>query len=100
MKATLINSAVDLLDENNDGANDNDFPIPNAHEGWGRINLAAATDGSALYTDNTSGLSTNGTFSASYSAAGGPLKVTLVWSDYPSTAAAAANLVNNLNLTV
>ena len=35
----------DLLDENNDGANDNDFPIPNAHEGWGRVNLATATDG-------------------------------------------------------
>ena len=47
VKATLINSAVDLLDENNDGANDNDFPIPNVHEGWGRVNLAAATDGSA-----------------------------------------------------
>ncbi|MCK7526899.1 MAG: S8 family serine peptidase [Ignavibacteriales bacterium] len=34
------------LDENNDGANDNDFPIPNNHEGWGRVNLDAATDGS------------------------------------------------------
>ncbi len=44
VKATLINSAVDMLDENNDGANDNDYPIPNVHEGWGRINLAAATD--------------------------------------------------------
>ncbi|MBK8795624.1 MAG: S8 family serine peptidase [Anaerolineales bacterium] len=29
VKATLINTAVDLLDENNDGANDNNFPIPN-----------------------------------------------------------------------
>jgi hypothetical protein len=100
VKATLINSAVDLLDENNDGANDNDFPIPNAHEGWGRIDLSAATDGTAIYIDNTSGLSTGAAYSAAYSAAGGPLKVTLVWSDYPSTAAAAANLVNNLNLTV
>jgi serine protease AprX len=101
VKATLINSAVDLLDENNDGANDNDFPIPNVHEGWGRINLVNATDGTAIYADNTAGLSTGGNFSATYSAAGGaPLKVTLVWSDYPSTASAAANLVNNLNLTV
>ena len=47
VKASLINSAVDLLDENNDGANDNDFPIPNNHEGWGRVNLANATDGTA-----------------------------------------------------
>ena len=57
-KATLINSAVDLLDENNDGANDNDFPIPNVHEGWGLVNLAAATDGSHEYVDNTTGIST------------------------------------------
>ena len=35
VKATLINSAVDLLDENNDGVNDNDYPIPNIHEGRG-----------------------------------------------------------------
>ena len=51
VKATLINSAHDLLDENNDGVDDNHFPIPNMHEGWGRIDLAAATDGSHLYLD-------------------------------------------------
>lgn len=101
VKATLINSAVDLLDENNDGVNDNDFPIPNVHEGWGRIDLAAATDDTAEFVDNTAGLSTGGSYVASYSVPGGqPFKVSLVWSDYPSTAAAAANLVNNLNLTV
>ena len=101
VKATLINSAVDLLDENNDGVDDNDFPIPNVHEGWGRVNVGAATDGTAQYHDNTAGLSTNG--SATYTAdvaTAGALKISLVWSDYPSTAAAAANLVNNLNLTV
>lgn len=101
VKATLINSAVDLQDENNDGANDNDYPIPNVHEGWGRINVAAGTDGTAQFVDNTAGLSTGGSASYSYDAPGGqPLKISLVWSDYPSTAAAAANLVNNLNLTV
>lgn len=61
VKATIINSAVDLLDENNDGANDNDFPIPNNHEGWGMVNLNAATDGSIAYVDEGTGLSTNGT---------------------------------------
>jgi hypothetical protein len=100
-KATLINSAVDLLDENNDGANDNDFPIPNVHEGWGRINLAIATDGLAQYVDNTSGLSTGGSASTNYTVPGGqPLKISLVWTDFASTETAAANLVNNLNLTV
>ncbi|HEU5090230.1 MAG TPA: fibronectin type III domain-containing protein, partial [Roseiflexaceae bacterium] len=101
VKATLINSAVDMFDENNDGANDNDFPIPNVHEGWGRINLVNATDGTAQFVDNAAGIATGGSASYAYSAGGGsPLKISLVWSDYPSTAAAAANLVNNLNLTV
>ena len=27
--------------ENNDGSDDNDFPIPNFYEGWGRVDLAA-----------------------------------------------------------
>ena len=37
-----------------------------------------------------------------YEASGGsaPFKVTLVWTDYPSTEAATANLVNDLDLTV
>lgn len=101
VKATLINSAVDLLDENNDGANDNDFPIPNVHEGWGRINLDNATDGTAKYVDNTSGTTTGAAtaYTASVTSAG-PLKISLVWSDYPSTAAAAINLVNDLDLEV
>ena len=99
-KASLINSAVDLLDENNDGANDNDFPIPNNHEGWGRVNLANATDGTAQYVENTAGLATNGAATYQYAVNGGPLKITLVWSDYPSTGAASINLVNDLDLEV
>lgn len=100
-KATLINSAVDLLDENNDGANDNDFPIPNAHEGWGRINLVKATSGSLQFVDRTTGLSTNAT--ATYQAnvtTAGPLKLSLVWSDYASTETATKNLVNDLDVTL
>ena len=100
VKATIINSAVDMLDENNDGANDNDFPIPNNHEGWGLVNLDAATDGSIAFVDEGTGLSTNGTRTFNVTSTGGPLKVTLVWSDYPSTEAATTNLVNDLDLTV
>jgi hypothetical protein len=101
IKATLINSADDLLDENNDGVNDNDFPIPNVHEGWGRINLDRGTDGTAQFVDNTSGLATNGSVSYTYNVStGAPLKITLVWSDAPSTETATQNLVNNLNLLV
>ena len=100
-KATLINSAVDLLDENNDGSNDNDIPIPNNHEGWGRIDLANAVDGSAAFVDDTTGLTTGESDVTAYTVDGGAsLKVSLVWSDYPSTEAAAVNLVNDLDLTV
>lgn len=100
-KATLINSAVDLLDENNDGVDDNDFPIPNVHEGWGRVDLAAATDGSHLFVDNAAGVSTAGSVNYDYDIdSGTAFRVTLVWTDFPSTEAAALNLVNDLNLIV
>ncbi len=101
VKATLINSAVDLLDENNDGVDDNDFPIPNIHEGWGRIDAANATDGSAEFDDNTSGLTTGGSQNYTFDSDGTtPFKVTLVWADFPSTETASSNLVNDLDLTV
>src|SRR5688572_3704927 len=100
VKATVINSAVDMADENNDGANDNDFPIPNAHEGWGRLNLDAATDGTIQFAEEGTGLSTGGNTAFQVTSTGGPLKVTLVWSDYPSTETASINLVNDLDLTV
>ena len=102
VKASLINSAVDLLDENNDGVNNNDFPIPNNHEGWGLVNLAGATDGTAQFADNNTGIGTAGSVAYQYavSAAGAPFKVTLVWSDFPSSEYAVNNLVNDLDLVV
>lgn len=102
VKATLINSAVDLLDENNDGANDNDFPIPNMHEGWGLIDLAAATDGGHLYVDNAVGVDNSACAIHDFAVTTGssPFKATLVWTDRPSTEAALSNLVNDLDLTV
>jgi hypothetical protein len=101
VKATVINSAVDMADENNDGVNDNDFPIPNVHEGWGRINLDAATDGTIQFVEEAAtGLSTGNSQVFNVTSTGGPLKVTLVWSDYPSTDTASVNLVNDLDLTV
>lgn len=101
VKATLINSAVDMLDENNDGANDNDFPIPNVHEGWGRVNIDSATDGSAKFVDQAAGLSTGGnrTYSANVTTAG-LLRISVVWSDYPSATSASKNLVNDLDVEV
>ncbi|MDH4065530.1 MAG: S8 family serine peptidase, partial [Acidobacteriota bacterium] len=102
VKATLINSAVDLLDENNDGLLDNAFPIPNGHEGWGRVDLAAATDGTQQYSDETAPMSTGVTASYTFTVAdaGYPFKATLAWTDYASTPTAAVHLVNDLDLTV
>jgi hypothetical protein len=99
VKATLVNTAVDLLDENNDGANDNDYPIPNNNEGWGRVNLAAATSGSVQYVEGA-GLATNGTAYYTVTPTGGPLKITVAWSDYAAAANASVTLVNDLDLTV
>ena len=102
VKATLINSAVDLLDENNDGVNDNDYPIPNNHEGWGRANIANATDGSYEFVDEATGVNTNGvkTYYYSLSSGGNFFKVSLVWTDYPGSTTATKALVNDLDLTV
>ncbi|WP_018350575.1 S8 family serine peptidase [Longispora albida] len=99
VKATLINSADDLLDENNDGVNDNDFPIPNNHEGWGRINLDRATAGTAKYVDEGAGLATGNTREVRYQvAAGQPLRVSMAYTDREAAAAAAVTLVNDLDL--
>lgn len=102
VKATLINSAVDLLDENNDGALDNALPIPNPHEGWGRVDLGAATDNTQQAWDEGAALATGATatFTLDVAHPGRPLKATLVWTDYPSTPSATVNLVNDLDLTI
>ena len=102
VKATLINSAVDILDENNDGVNDNDYPIPNNHEGWGRVHVANATSVSHKWVDEATGLNTGGTATYQFNIGNGgnPFKVSLVWTDYPASTSAATALVNDLDLVV
>ena len=102
VKAVLINTSVDLLDENNDGLLDNANPIPNPHEGWGRVDLVNATDATDVYYDEGVALSTSTSTSIAYdvTSQGAPLKATLAWTDYPSSTSASVNLVNDLDLTV
>ena len=102
VKATLVNSAVDMLDENNDGVDDNYYPIPNRHEGWGRIDLNSATNARRQFIDGTVSLTTgaNATYAYTIASGGSPFKVTLAWSDRPSTTSASRNLVNDLDLVV
>src|SRR5678815_5572485 len=83
VKATIVNSAVDMLDENNDGVNDNANPIPNRHEGWGRVDLNSATNGRRQVVDGAASLTTgtNATYTYTIASGGSPFKVTLAWSD-------------------
>jgi hypothetical protein len=102
VKATLVNSAVDLQDEDNDGVDNNAYPIPNMHEGWGRVDLAKATGGTSRSVDETTSLGTNGSiiYTPTIGTAGTSFKATLAWTDFPSTTTAAKNLVNDLDLIV
>ncbi len=101
VKATLINSATDIADENNDGVDDNALPIPNMHEGWGRVDVAAATDESHTWFDDGSvATGTQVTYATALETGTVPLKVTLVWSDYQGTGSCGSCLVNDLDLIV
>ncbi|SDO70634.1 Putative Ig domain-containing protein [Actinokineospora alba] len=102
VKGTMVNSATDLLDENGDGANDNDLPVPNAHEGWGLVNLDKATAGTAKFVDEAvAGLATGGVSETKYTVeAGQPLKITMAYSDKEAAINAAVTLVNDLDLEV
>ncbi len=101
IKATLINTAVDI-----DGYGNPSFeagqPIPNMHEGWGLIDVGAATNGSQrMFFDEPKALNTGEIFTYGFEVGPNiPFKATLVWTDPEATAAANPTLVNDLNLTV
>jgi subtilisin family serine protease len=103
IKATLINGAEDMT-----GATG--FP-PNRAEGWGRVHLENSLyfDGDfrrVLAADLPSRFQTSkdqpfeARFQANGNAAGGLVKISLAWADYPGNPAAGQALVNNLDLTV
>jgi len=99
VKAVLINSSVHVL-------NASSFP-PSRDQGWGRVNLSSALPFTnspyALYVeDHPPRFAATPTLPfRSYlnvQSTNTPLKVTLVWSDYPATAGAGKQLVNDLDL--
>jgi subtilisin family serine protease len=101
LKATLINSAVNMA---------NTTAIPANCQGWGRVLL----ENSLFFTGQARKLwvkdddtpfatgSTNEsrTYNFSIASSAEPLKVTLAWTDFPSTPAASVNLNNDLDLIV
>jgi hypothetical protein len=94
-KALLVNTAVDM------GTAD----IPNANEGWGRINVTNIISPTALvvYQDQEFVFNNTGeqyVLTVGVPDPSQPLKVTVAWSDAPGAAGANPALVNNLNLTV
>jgi hypothetical protein len=101
IKATLINTAVDISGYGNPSYEAGQ-PIPNMHEGWGRIDVGAAVNGNQrIFFDQPVALNTGENFTWTMDIGPSvPLKVTLAWYDEPAAPLAATTLVNNLDLTV
>jgi subtilisin-like proprotein convertase family protein len=104
IKATLINSAVDVYPGQYTSPVEQ-WPdrLPNHVQGWGRVNVSNATDGSHVYEDIADGNGVNTGESDNYVVpvcTAGTFKVTLVWTDYPGSTAASSQLVNDLDLSV
>jgi subtilisin family serine protease len=107
VKATLINGAKDITPgQYGVGFYREVPPRPNSIEGWGRLDVGYSISQSGMRTmqfiDNAVGLYTNGsvTYTFTVTESTNPVRATLVWSDYPACTAAAAALVNDLDLTV
>jgi hypothetical protein len=101
VKATLVNSATDMT---------NVAAIPSNCQGWGRVRLDDALhfsgEARSLFVEDDSVGFPQGssggqrTFPLTVASSSEPFKVTLTWTDFPSTPAAAVNLVNDLDLVV
>jgi len=100
IKAVLINGAAVMSGSHTGG------PIPSWGQGWGRIDLdnvlffRGERRGLVVW-DISPGLYTGRSDEYTvYASPAEPLRITLVWTDYPSSSAAQTNLVNDLDLVV
>jgi hypothetical protein len=98
VKAALINSTTDMLDDFGTG------PTPNNDEGWGRLDLTLLMDPSLVFRFfDQSIMLTNGQVFEQHIVVlnpDQPLKVTLTYSDAPGIPATIPALVNDLDLEV
>ena len=92
IKAILINGATDISGGN----------IPDNGSGWGTVDLQGSVSETLKYDDNKPGISQDQTheFEFDVQSSSKPLKITLVWTDYPGTENASKALVNDLDLMV
>jgi len=107
IKATLLNSTVDMTGTDDDGTALTGYP--NEKEGWGRLLMENAmyfrTDARNLTVwdvRHNNGLNTGESHNYAINIAGNaePLKITLVWTEPPASAGSAAPVINDLNLIV
>jgi hypothetical protein len=100
LRATLVNSAQPMTGT---------AAIPASCQGWGRVlldnALSFAPEARRLFGKEDAGFATgstneNKTYSFTVTSNAEPLKVTLAWTDFPSTPAANPHLNNDLDLTV
>ncbi|HMO55975.1 MAG TPA: S8 family serine peptidase [Roseiflexaceae bacterium] len=106
IKALLLNGSVDLA-PGQYGVALPEIPLawPNNAAGWGRASLPTSVDLSPaadqIWFLDGQALDTGASYETELQiTAGAPLRVTLVWTDYPGSAAASRSLVNDLDLEV
>jgi hypothetical protein len=117
VKAALINSATDMdetaigstvVDEDGEpidvGFPQEANPVPNMHEGWGRVDLPnlIGTTKNYLFVDQSILLTNDQVFEQRVliGSADEPLKITLTYTDVPGTPLTVPALVNDLDLEV
>ncbi len=107
IKATLINGAYDMTPgQYGTGTTQEITGWPGYSQGWGRVDIENSifphNSVAVKYHDrvrlNDTGNSWNVTYDLNYTTH--PLRITLVWTDYPGSPASAVMLVNDLDLTV
>jgi len=100
LRASLVNSAQNMTGVSS--------PIPSNPQGWGRILLDNvmywAGETRKLFATDDTGFPTGSTGSKQWqfnvSSSSVPFKVTVAWTDYPSTPAASPHINNDIDLIV
>lgn len=104
IKATLLNTADHMGSGQYGNHTPPEIPLitPNNVNGWGRVNLGNGiypeSPISIIYKDNED-LETNQTITYTFEVIDSqyPLKINLVWTDYPGSPAAQGGLVNDID---
>lgn len=107
LKATLLNGAYNMIPGQYGSEDYQEISgRPDYSQGWGRVDIENSiypqNPKAIKYFDNPAHLNLSESWNLSYNVlcTSEPLRVTLVWTDYPGDAAVVPQLVNNLDLSV